>query len=103
MNSSTEIPKEAKAQDEARASLDAVRKPWYSWQTSSLSIPLVVVWLGGLFLPSSLLPVKWWNTTFLVVTFVVLFLNQYYRDKAWRRLIELEAPELHRRLKGTDE
>jgi hypothetical protein len=43
---------------------------------------------------------KWWNIAFLVAVVVLHYLNQRYRDKAWRRLIELEAPELHRKING---
>ena len=102
MNISTEIPKKMKTQSDIRASIAAIRTPWHRWQTSFLQTASVAVMVCWYFVPSSFIPDKWSRGGFAVVLLVLWTLNQYYRDKAWRRLIELEAPELHRKISGTD-
>lgn len=102
MNSSTEIPKEAKVQDDARASLAAVRTPWYRWQAPALQLPAVVFFVGSFFMPNTLIPEKWSRAVLLIVGLALWVLNDCRRERIWRRLIELEAPELYRRIKGTD-
>jgi hypothetical protein len=102
MNSETEIPKKTEAQDDAGASLAALRTPWHKWQTPSLQLAAAAAVVGSFLMPSSLAAEKWSRATLLVVMLVLWVLNDYYRERAWRRFIELEAPELHRKLKGTD-
>jgi uncharacterized membrane protein YoaK (UPF0700 family) len=98
MNSTTEVPKEVKAQDDARANLAAVRMPWHKWQTSSLQLAAAILLMCSFAVPGSVVPEKWSRATLLVVALVLWILNDYYRERAWRRFIEREAPELYRKI-----
>jgi hypothetical protein len=102
MNSTSKVLREVAARREAQTRLDAVRKPWHSWQTLFLQNAVLVLALCSYFAPSFSMPAKWWRAGLLVASLVLLVVNQHLREKAWRRLIEFEAPELDRKLKGTD-
>jgi len=87
---------------EAQESLDAVRKPWYL-----MTAPFVGVWssamalalfIGAIAMPTSSRIGKWWMIGCFVLGGIIWFKNAQYRDKTWRRLIELEAPVLHRKI-----
>jgi len=79
----------------------AVRKPWYSWQSlvlSSISVCLVVIWF---FMP---VPAGYEGLAAKIIVGAIIILgvvNQYLREKAWRRLVSEEAPDLYKKLNAT--
>jgi len=84
--------------NEALARINAVRKPWRSWQSTSLQTAMLALFLVSFFIPGSVVPKNWRRGIFLVCSMALLTINYYIREKAWRRLVEIEAPELHRKL-----
>ena len=85
---------------EPRATLATVRKPWWKWQTPALEIAAFAVFVCWFFLPASLATEKWARAVFLIAFGGLWTLNDYFRDKAWQKLIERAAPELYQKLKG---
>jgi len=59
---------------------------------------MVALGLVSFFIPSSVVPENWWRGAFIVCSVALLTINHYIREKAWRQLVEIEAPELHRKL-----
>jgi hypothetical protein len=82
-------------------SIRAVCNPWHSWQSlvlSGISVCLVIAWF---FMP---VPTGYEGLVRKLIfgAFIVLgFVNQYLREKAWRRLVSEEAPDLYKKLNDT--
>lgn len=86
------------SQPGVRDRIEAVRIPWYRWQTPALQIAAVVIVVVAFFLPSSVAHAVWWRATGLLAFAVLLIVNGQTRERAWRQLIAAEAPDLHRKL-----
>ena len=98
MNSNPEVLEIERTQRETRANLEAVRRSWYSWQAPWLLIAVVAVWIVAFFMPASFSAERWLRAALVVLTLIAVLLNQYYRERAWRRLVALEAPALLRKI-----
>lgn len=89
----------AASRSEGRAQIERVRIPWYRWQTPALELAAIAIMLCWFFAPQLSQPGnKYLNTAFAAVLLSLGFMNQYLREKAWRRLIESEAPALSREI-----
>lgn len=99
MNSSCETENENATQRASDARLSAVRQPWYSWQAPFLHTAIVVLVTCAFFTPSFVTREVWWRVGWVVAVSILLMVNQYLRERAWRKLVEFEAPALHRKLK----
>lgn len=87
---------------EARECLDAVRRPWYVIQSSLVRYGLSTAYSLGII--SVCFP-KYgtWPTFLCLASFPVLLVYEVHlRDRTWRRLVEVEAPDLHRKVVGAD-
>jgi len=79
-------------------SLRAVRKPWYSWQSlvlSGICVCLVLAW-AFMSVPQAYDSIA--RKIIIGALLVLGVVNQYLRDRAWRRLLAEEAPDLYRKL-----
>ena len=103
MNANTPILKAGAAVRESRQALERVKRPWYS-----INHPLSPILWSALvpfvmFVPRSVLPSAVGILIYFLLLIVIVCLGLRAKDQAWRRLIEIEAPELHRKISEKDE
>lgn len=73
-----------------------LRKSWHRWQSDLLLGAMVVV--CQFFLSTALAREPWVLAVFVGAWIGLSVLNQRSREKAWREVVQKEAPELYHRI-----